>query len=265
MTITILRNIIAYRGFILSSVKREFQSRYRNSLLGAIWNILNPLAMIIVYTVIFSGVMKARIPGIDNSFGYSIYLCSGLLTWGLFSEIVLRSQNTFIDNANLLKKITFPRLCLPIVAILSALVNFLISFSIFLIFLILSGNMPGIEILSYIPILLVLSLLAIGIGITVGVINVFFRDAGQLFSIVVQFWFWFTPIVYTSDILPEKIKNILSYNPMTGIIEACHTVMVKKVWPDWWGLLPALCVGGVFVWFGLSLFRKHSGEIVDEL
>lgn len=265
MTITILRNIIAYRGFILSSVKREFQSRYRNSLLGAIWNILNPLAMIIVYTVIFSGVMKARIPGIDNSFGYSIYLCSGLLTWGLFSEIVLRSQNTFIDNANLLKKITFPRLCLPIVAILSALVNFLISFSIFLIFLILSGNMPGIEILSYIPILLVLSLLAIGIGITVGVINVFFRDAGQLFSIVVQFWFWFTPIVYTSDILPEKIKNILSYNPMTGIIEACHTVMVKKVWPDWWGLLPALCVGGIFVWFGLSLFRKHSGEIVDEL
>ncbi|RNM02570.1 ABC transporter permease [Dickeya undicola] len=265
MTITILRNIIAYRGFILSSVKREFQSRYRNSLLGAIWNILNPLAMIIVYTVIFSGVMKARIPGIDNSFGYSIYLCSGLLTWGLFSEIVLRSQNTFIDNANLLKKITFPRLCLPIVAILSALVNFLISFSIFLMFLILSGNMPGIEILSYIPILLVLSLLAIGIGITVGVINVFFRDAGQLFSIVVQFWFWFTPIVYTSDILPEKIKNILSYNPMTGVIEACHTVMVKKVWPDWWGLLPALCVGGVFVWFGLSLFRKHSGEIVDEL
>ncbi|UCZ76541.1 ABC transporter permease [Dickeya zeae] len=265
MTITILRNIIAYRGFILSSVKREFQSRYRNSLLGAIWNILNPLAMIIVYTVIFSGVMKARVPGIDNSFGYSIYLCSGLLTWGLFSEIVLRSQNTFIDNANLLKKITFPRLCLPIVAILSALVNFLISFSIFLIFLILSGNMPGIEILSYIPILLVLSLLAIGIGITVGVINVFFRDAGQLFSIVVQFWFWFTPIVYTSDILPEKIKNILSYNPMTGIIEACHTVMVKKVWPDWWGLIPALFVGGMFVWFGLTLFRKHSGEIVDEL
>ncbi|WP_071601193.1 ABC transporter permease [Dickeya zeae] len=265
MTITILRNIIAYRGFILSSVKREFQSRYRNSLLGAVWNILNPLAMIIVYTVIFSGVMKARVPGIDNSFGYSIYLCSGLLTWGLFSEIVLRSQNTFIDNANLLKKITFPRLCLPIVAILSALVNFLISFSIFLIFLILSGNMPGIEILSYIPILLVLSLLAIGIGITVGVINVFFRDAGQLFSIVVQFWFWFTPIVYTSDILPGKIKNILSYNPMTGIIEACHTVMVKKVWPDWWGLIPALCVGGVFVWLGLTLFRKHSGEIVDEL
>ncbi|GAB7200006.1 hypothetical protein OS31_31130 [Dickeya oryzae] len=87
----------------------------------------------------------------------------------------------------------------------------------------------------------------------------------NFFSIVVQFWFWFTPIVYTSDILPEKIKNILSYNPMTGIIEACHTVMVKKVWPDWWGLLPALCVGGIFVWFGLSLFRKHSGEIVDEL
>ena len=90
-----------YRGFISGSVKREFQSKYRNSLLGALWTVLNPLAMIVVYTVIFSEVMKARLPGVDSVFGYSIYLCAGILTWGFFAELVGRSQTVFIDNANL--------------------------------------------------------------------------------------------------------------------------------------------------------------------
>lgn len=99
----ILRPVWKYRGFVLGSVKREFQTKYRNSLLGAAWNIINPLAMIVVYTVIFSQVMQTRLPGVANTFGYSIYLCAGVLTWGLFTEITTRSQNMFLDNANLLK------------------------------------------------------------------------------------------------------------------------------------------------------------------
>ena len=110
----IFKSLWAYRGFILGSVKREFQSKYRNSLLGAAWTVINPLAMIIVYTVIFSQVMHAKLPGVTGNFAYSIYLCSGILIWGLFSEIVGRAQNVFIENANLLKKLSFPRLCLPI-------------------------------------------------------------------------------------------------------------------------------------------------------
>jgi lipopolysaccharide transport system permease protein len=102
----------AYRGFILGSVNREFQLKYRNSLLGAAWTVINPLAMIVVYTVIFSQVMRAKLPGVDHGFAYSIYLCAGSLTWGLFAEIVGRGQNIFIENANLLKKISFPRMCL---------------------------------------------------------------------------------------------------------------------------------------------------------
>ena len=82
-----LKALWAYRGFILGSVKREFQSKYRNSLFGAAWTVVNPLAMIIVYTVIFSQVMRAKLPGVDNTFAYSIYLCAGSLTWGLFAEI----------------------------------------------------------------------------------------------------------------------------------------------------------------------------------
>src|SRR3546814_999156 len=118
-----LRALWSYRGFILGSVKREFQSKYRNSLLGAAWTVLNPLAMILVYTVIFSQIMRAKLPGIDSTFAYSIYLCAGLLTWGLFAEIVGRSQNVFLEHANLLKKLSFPRLCLPVTLVLSSLVN----------------------------------------------------------------------------------------------------------------------------------------------
>ena len=115
-----LRALWAYRGFIRGSVQREFQSKYRNSLLGAAWTILNPLAMIVVYTVIFAQVMRAKLPGMDSTFAYSIYLCAGVLTWGLFAEITGRAQNIFIEHANLMKKLSFPRLCLPVTVVASA-------------------------------------------------------------------------------------------------------------------------------------------------
>ena len=123
-----LRALWAYRGFITGSVKREFQSKYRNSLLGAAWTVLNPLAMIIVYTVIFSQVMRAKLPGVDSTFAYSIYLCAGVLTWGLFAEILGRGQNVFLEHANLIKKLSFPRICLPTIVVLNAGLNFAIIF-----------------------------------------------------------------------------------------------------------------------------------------
>ena len=143
ISISMFKDIVAYRGFIYGSVKREFQLKYRNSLLGAVWTVLNPLAMIVVYTVIFAQVMGARLPGIDSAFAYSIYLCAGILTWGLFVEIVGRGQNVFLENANLIKKQSFPRICLPIIIVLSAMVNFAIIFALFTLFLVLSGHFPG--------------------------------------------------------------------------------------------------------------------------
>ena len=131
-----LRGVWAYRGFILGSVKREFQSKYRNSMIGAAWTVLNPLAMIIVYTVIFSQIMRAKLPGIDSTFAYSIYLCAGVLTWGLFAEIIGHGQNVFLEHANLIKKLSFPRICLPVIVVLNAGLNFAISFGLFTGFLI---------------------------------------------------------------------------------------------------------------------------------
>lgn len=260
-----LRALWGYRGFILGSVRREFQSKYRNSLLGAAWTVLNPLSMIIIYTVIFAQVMHTRLPGVTNSFAYSIHLCAGVLTWGLFAEIVGRAQNTFIDNANLLKKLSFPRLCLPVIVVANALVNFAIVFGLFTVFLVVSGNFPGLPYLALVPALALLVMFAIGLGITLGVLNVFFRDVGQFFSIFLNFWFWLTPIVYSVDILPERVRSLMRLNPMARLIESFQVILVQKNWPDWFGLWPVLLLSIVLCLLGFSLFRKRSGEMVDEL
>ena len=260
-----LRSLWAYRGFILGSVKREFQSKYRNSLLGAAWTVLNPLAMIIVYTVIFSQIMRAKLPGIDSTFAYSIYLCAGVLTWGLFAEIAGRAQNTFLEHANLLKKLSFPRLCLPVTVVANALLNFAIVFGLFSVFLLISGNFPGLVYLALVPVLMILVAFAIGLGITLGVLNVFFRDVGQFFGIVIQFWFWLTPIVYPISILPESVRALMSYNPMTNLIGAFQDILVTGQWPSWQGLLPVTLLAVAMCALGMHLFRKHAGEMVDEL
>ncbi|WP_460028945.1 ABC transporter permease, partial [Methyloparacoccus murrellii] len=161
-----LGRLWAYRGFIAGNVRREFQAKYRNSLLGSLWSLIQPLSMIVVYTVIFASVMRAKLPGVDSTFAYSIYLCAGTLTWGLFAEITARGQSVFIENANLIKKLNFPRLCLPTVVVLSAGLNFAIIFGIFTIFLWLTGNFPGWPFLAVLPLLAVETAFAIGVGVT---------------------------------------------------------------------------------------------------
>ena len=260
-----IKALWSYRGFILGSVKREFQSKYANSILGIAWTVIQPLAMIVVYTVIFSQIMKSRLPGVDSVFAYSIYLCAGVITWGFFSEVVGRAQNVFIDHANLLKKLSFPRLCLPVILVMSAGLNFLIIFSLFLVFMLVTGNFPGFAILAMIPVLIIQVVFSIGLGITLGVLNVFFRDVGQLFGVILQFWFWLTPIVYPANILPEKVQQFMAFNPMSAIISAYQNIMVYGQVPSWMSLWPTALLGVVLCLWGLRLFQKHSGELVDEL
>jgi lipopolysaccharide transport system permease protein len=261
----LVRALWNYRGFIAGSVKREFQSKYQNSLLGAAWTVLNPLAMIVVYTLIFSQIMRAKLPGVDSSFAYSIYLCAGLLTWGFFAEIVNRGQNVFLEQANLIKKLNFPRLCLPVTIVFSAGMNFAIIFGLFSGFLIISGNFPGWVFLALLPVLTIQAAFSIGLGIVLGVLNVFFRDVGQLFGVVVQFWFWLTPIVYPITILPESVQKIMVFNPMANLITAYQSILVNGIWPNWLSLWPATLLAALLCAWGMRLFRRHSGEMVDEL
>lgn len=265
MLLSLYRSMRSYRGFILGSVKREFQSRYRNSLFGALWTVLNPLSMIVVYTVIFSQIMRARLPGVEDGLAYSVYLCAGLLTWGLFAEITTRSQTMFLENANLLKKLSFPRICLPVITLLNAGINFAIILGLFFGFLLVSGRLPGMALLALIPLLVVQVIFAAGLGMLLGMLNVFFRDVGQMFGVCLQFWFWLTPIVYPLSILPPGIQHIISFNPMTALMTSYQNVFLYNQWPHWPALLPLLIIGLLLCAMALRLFRQRVGEMVDEL
>lgn len=253
------------RNFILGSVKREFSARYRSSLLGAAWAVITPLAMVAVYLVVFSHVMAARLPGSSDTLDYGIYLCAGVIAWGFFAEIVQRSMSMFLDHAGLIKKMDFPRVCLPLIVIINAMVNFAIIYAIFVVVLGLTGHFPGVYLLAVVPVMLVVCVIATGIGIIAGILNVFFRDIGQLIGIVLQFWFWFTPIVYPMSILPPGIEPFIASNPLTPLVAAQQRIALGGGWPEWSSLTTPVLVGGAIVALAFALFRRRAWEIVDEL
>jgi lipopolysaccharide transport system permease protein len=223
------------------------------------------MAMILVYTLIFSEIMQSKLPGIDGHFSYSIYLCGGIFTWGLFTEIINRSLTMFLENGNLLKKISFPRSCLPVIVVTSALLNFGIAFALFTIFLLLTGTFPGWPYFALLPLIILLIAFAIGLGVLLGTLNVFFRDIGQFFGIFLTFWFWLTPIVYPSSILPAKLSFITALNPLSGFMTAVQEILVQGIWPQW-DLLIYPFVLTIFVCIlAARLFRSSIGEMVDEL
>jgi lipopolysaccharide transport system permease protein len=129
----------------------------------------------------------------------------------------------------------------------------------------LSGSFPGWAFIGLLPVVALLVLFAIGLGVTLGVLNVFFRDVGQFFGIFLQFWFWLTPIVYPVSILPEPIARYVHLNPMARLVAACQDILVHGRWPDWLSLTPVLVLAVLLCAFGMRLFRRHSGELVDEL
>lgn len=260
-----LQAVWRYRSFITSSVVREFQAKYRNSMLGVAWAVLTPLAMILIYTVIFSQVIGARLPNTHSAYNYGIYLCAGVLTWGLFSEIVSRCVTVFVDHANLLKKINFPKLCLPTAVVAGALLNFGIVFGLFTIVLVVGGAFPGITYVAIVPLIALLVAFAAALGTIAGMLNVFFRDVGQLFGVALSFWFWLTPIVYPLNILPAWARGALAFNPVAGVVVAMQGIVLDNAWPRWSSLWPITLLVIVLGAIGLRMFARLSAEMVDEL
>jgi lipopolysaccharide transport system permease protein len=261
----VIKPIYSHRSFIWGSIKRDFQSRYQSSFLGALWLILQPLSMIAVYTIVFSNLMKARLPGELGEYAFSIYLCSGLLTWGLFSEVLLRSRSMFIENSNLLKKQNFPRVCLPIIVSSIAVVNFVIIFSLFILFLILIGKFNILSLAYMIPILILQLVFSAGLGFFVGLLNVFVRDVGQFIDVILQLGFWATPIVYSVDILPESFKKYIYINPMARIIHCYQEIFLHHRMPDYSFLTPVLIITVVVCLLGYLFYLRCNKELVDEL
>lgn len=254
-----------YRFFIFSSIKTDIRVRFARSRLGGVWMILHPLVQVIIFAFILSAVLSTKLPGIDNKYAYAIYLMAGILGWSLFTEIINRCLNLFIENANLLKKLVFPRIALPLIVTGSAVLNnALLLIAILLIFGFL-GHLPGVA-LVWLPVVVMVNIaLALGWGLALGVLNVFIRDVGQVVPVALQFLFWFTPIVYMPTILPDQLRSWLSLNPLFPIILAYQDILLYDRAPNLLGLSVVALIAMVSLAISLLLFRKASPEMVDQL
>lgn len=254
-----------YRHFVLSSIRNELISRFASSKLGGLWVIINPLAQVAIYALVLSNVLAAKLPSITSKYAYAIYLMAGLLAWTLFSEIVSRSTTLFIEQGNLLKKISFPRITLPAILVGSCVLNNLFLLCAMLGTFLVLGQSFTPAMLWLLPLTLILVAFAVGLGLTLGVLNVFLRDIGEVLAIVLQVWFWFTPIVYPASVIPQQYRHLLWFNPIYPLVDAYHKVLVYGVAPELRGLAITGTVALVFLLIGFFLFRKAAPEMGDVL
>lgn len=260
-----LSGVWRFRFFITSSIRTELRTKFVRSRLGGLWMILNPLAQVLIFAFILSTILSSKLPGITNRYGYAIYLMSGTLGWSLFAEVVNRCLTLFIDNANILKKLSFPRIALPFIVVGSALVNNVLLFAAILFIFGLLGHLPGLA-LAWLPLLMLVTIaLGLGFGLGLGVLNVFMRDVGQVVPVVMQFLYWFTPVVYMANIIPADYRAYLAFNPLIPIITAYQDVLLYDRTPDVAGLLAVGAGALVLLVVSLVLFRKASPEMVDQL
>jgi len=260
-----LQSIWAYRYFIISSIRTEFKSRFARSKMGGLWMIFHPLAQVLIYALVLSAVLKAKLPNIDSQYAYAIYLMAGMVAWNLFIDIASRSLGVFIDNGNLIQKMSFPKLTLPLIVIGSSLTNFFFLFLAMVVVFGFLGHYVSM-VIFWIPILILITVtLATGVGLTLGILNVFIRDIGQVMAIIFQFWFWLTPIVYAKSMLPEKYQSLLYLNPMSGVVEGYHSVLVYNQTPDLELLIYPSILAILTSILALFLYQKSNREMADLL
>ncbi len=260
-----LARIWAYRYFILSSIATELRLRVVGSRLGLVWLIISPLLQVAIYALVLSTVMRARLPGVENQYAYAIYLLAGFLAWYPFTEIITRCVTLFLDNANALKKIAFPRAVLPMVVVGVAVFNNFVMVAVTAAVYLLMGHMPSAHVL-WLPVLLVENVaLASGIGLCCGVLNVFIRDVGQLTQIGLQFGFWLTPIVYVIDIIPESYRWLIALNPAFWIVDSYHRVLVYDQPPDFLSLTAAIVLAFALLMLGRFMLRRSQADMMDTL
>lgn len=259
------RSLWQYRHFIISSIRGDLKGRFVRSRLGGLWFILHPLAQALIFSIVLSEVLKARLPDTDSPAAYPVYLLSGMAAWTLFNEILGRSMTIFIEQASVMKKIVFPRLCLPIIVGGTALINHLLLLLALFILFVFLGHLPG-RTLILLPVgIALIAAIGFGLGVILGVMNVFIRDIAQVMTIVLQLWYWLTPIVYPANVLPEKYQFVLNLNPIAPLVALYQDALLFNRWPDPASLIIPAAVGLVSMGFAIVFFRRASPELVDVL
>jgi lipopolysaccharide transport system permease protein len=243
--------------------RQDLVDRYAGSALGAVWTIIFPLVNIFIFIFVFSGIMQARLPGDYGAFSYSFYLVSGLTAWMAFSNTVSRATQSFMDKANIIARVPIALPELPLHVVISETIIYAISLVIFGLFLAVVGYDFGPLLLLIIPIFALQQFAAYSLGFILGMLNVFLRDVQQMVAVVLQLWFWFTPIVYVDTIIPEHLRWALMLNPMFPMIDAYHQIVVYHEAPDAMSLL--IFAAGALVLFiiGRWLFGRLERELRD--
>lgn len=217
-----LDELWAYRELLFFLVWRDVKVRYKQTILGATWALLQPVLTMVVFSLFFGKLAKIPSDGVP----YPIWSYAALVPWTLFATSLTQSSNSLVGGQNLIKKVYFPRLALPIASTLAGLVDFAIAFGVLLVMMLAYGVVPTMNLL-WLPALVLLSLVtALGVGLWLSALNVQFRDIKHTVPFLVQLWLFATPIAYPSSLVPEAYRPLLAINPMAGVVEGFRWVLL---------------------------------------
>lgn len=253
-------------GFLFELTRRDFTERYAGSVLGVFWMFLWPLVMIAIYTLVFSRIMGAKLPGISSIYSYSIYLIAGILPWTAFANTVSRASTVFVDKRHLISKIRIFLPRLPVYVVLSETVTFAVSMAFYIIFLLVAGMEITLSAILFVPfVFIVQQIFAYALGFFFATLNVFLRDLRELVGIFIQLWFWFTPIVYMKTMLPEFAQKLLLINPAALFIGAYQDIFFYGRLPNFNHLLVLTLLGHLLLALAYIVFKKLEKDVRDFL
>jgi lipopolysaccharide transport system permease protein len=246
-------------------VRRDFQGRYAGSLLGFVWSLVQPLWMLALFTFVFSTVMKVSPVGEARTQHFAIFLFGGLLPWLALQEGVLRSSTAITENASLVKKLRFPSEILVLAVVLAALLHEAIAAAIFLVVLACVGELSW----TGLPLLLVAVplqvCLTLGLGLMMAAVHVFFRDTAQILGMVLNAWFYLTPVVYPLAMVPGRLRDWLELNPLTPLVGLYRQAFLGGSPVSIGGAGYLALVAAVLLCGGFGLFRRLKSAFADEI
>jgi len=250
-------------ALIRNFVRRDLQARYKGSAIGLFWSVVHPLVMLVLYTYVFSSILKVRVGAAEGTESFAIYLFCGMLPWNAFGEGVGRSTSIIRENANLIKRTIFPSEVLPIYPVVSGIFNQLIGLGILLVGMLVTAHRFSPLILVLPAVLLLQFALTVGLSWIVAGITVFVRDLGQIVGVVLTIWVFLTPIFYPPTLIPERLRILLVANPMFALIESYRCLILKGQLPSW-EILAVLAFVAVPVFLlGYWMFTRMQGAFAD--
>jgi lipopolysaccharide transport system permease protein len=254
-----LSELWEYRELLYFLVWRDIKVRYKQTALGAAWAVMQPLFMMLVFSLFFGRLAKVPSDGIP----YPVFAFCALIPWQLFANALTESSNSLIGNQNLITKVYFPRLVIPIAAVLSGLVDFAIAFAILIGMMLYYGIVPGWSILVLPGFILLAVLTALAIGLWLSALNVQYRDVRYTMSFLVQFWLFATPVAYPSSLIPENWRAFYGINPMAGVVEGFRWALLGKTSPPGAMLWVSVAVVAALLAGGLYYFRRMEQQFAD--